>query len=201
MTFLLCLQQLGVRLKRWGMWLGLFISVSQASWDSWMLSVSQFGSLVLRALAKKKAISKDTVFVQSNAMATNYFTARFLRLLFEGGFYFLKKPADIDNCWIGHVQAIQWWLLNAVSSTRSLWVQLSAVGINESYNTNCPGSTWEPPRLLFEGRIYFTQSFRFDCVHMATIQGQRLFEGGVYSKKYGIPPRPIYNIFAVCANL
>ena len=60
-------------------------------------------------------------------------------LLFEGGYYlrvanyFLGKPTDINDSWIRFVQAIQWWLLDAVSSSSSLSVLLSVCG-NEPYN-------------------------------------------------------------------
>ena len=45
-----------------------------------------------------------TVFLQSDAAATIYFTARFVRLLFEGGVYFFGKPGDINNGWIRYVR-------------------------------------------------------------------------------------------------
>lgn len=44
-------------------------------------------------------------------MATSFFAAHFCvinlrrRLLFEGGIYILGKPADMNECWIRHIQA------------------------------------------------------------------------------------------------
>ena len=38
-----------------------------------------------------------TIFLRSDAMATIYFTARFVWLLFEGGVYFFGKPGDINK--------------------------------------------------------------------------------------------------------
>ena len=58
-----------------------------------------------------------------------------LTLLFEGSVYFFLKPADINDGWIRFTQAIQQWLLDAVSSLCSLSLLLVSHG-NESYNTN-----------------------------------------------------------------
>ena len=38
-----------------------------------------------------------TVFLRSDAVATVYFTALFVRLLFEDGVYFFGKPRDINS--------------------------------------------------------------------------------------------------------
>ena len=134
-----------------------------------------------------------------------------MRLLFEGVVYFYGKPADIDGL-IRYVQVRWWQLLDTVSSTHSLSV------LNDSYNTNSLGASvltvvrnyshtcahaestiwrWclfrsELPivQLLFEGGVYFVQSFRLcgycsrvvfisfrasNCA--ATIWGRLLFEG------------------------
>ena len=45
-----------------------------------------------------------TVFLRSDTAATIYFTARFVRLLFEGGIYFFGKLGDINNGWIRYVR-------------------------------------------------------------------------------------------------
>ena len=42
-------------------------------------------------------MEKITVFLRSDAAATIYFTARFVRLLFEGSVYFYGKPGDIND--------------------------------------------------------------------------------------------------------
>ena len=41
-----------------------------------------------------------TVFLRSDATATMYFAACFVRLLIEGGIYFFGKPGDINDGWI-----------------------------------------------------------------------------------------------------
>ena len=38
-----------------------------------------------------------TVFLRSEAAATVHFAVRFVRLLFQGGVYFFRKPADISD--------------------------------------------------------------------------------------------------------
>ena len=43
-----------------------------------------------------------TVFLRSDAAATSYFAAHFVRLLFEGSVYFFGKPGDINDGWIGY---------------------------------------------------------------------------------------------------
>ena len=48
----------------------------------------------------------NTVFLQSDATATVFLLLDFVRLLFEGGVYFFRKFADINNGWIRYVQAI-----------------------------------------------------------------------------------------------
>ena len=45
-----------------------------------------------------------TVFLRSDAAATIFFAAHFVRLLFKGGVYLFGKPADINNGWIRYVQ-------------------------------------------------------------------------------------------------
>ena len=41
-----------------------------------------------------------TMFLRSDAMATMYFAACFVQLLFEGGVYVFGKPGDINDGWI-----------------------------------------------------------------------------------------------------
>ena len=43
---------------------------------------------------------QNTVFLRSDTVATIYFTAGFVQLLFEGGIYFFGKPGDIHDGWI-----------------------------------------------------------------------------------------------------
>ena len=37
------------------------------------------------------------VFIQTDTVATIYFTVHFVKLLFEGSVYFFGKPIDINN--------------------------------------------------------------------------------------------------------
>ena len=114
------------------------------------------------------------------------------RLLFEGGIYFFGKPGDINDCWIGYEWVEWWWLLDAVSSTRSLSILLLAAGTTRTTWTVLALVWWllseiirtcvRVPCLLAAATIWGQCLFRSrasDCA--ATIQGRPLFEGGVYS--------------------
>ena len=48
-----------------------------------------------------------TVFLQSDAVATVFFTACFCADTIQDGIYFFRKPTDINNGLIRHVRAIQ----------------------------------------------------------------------------------------------
>ena len=80
-----------------------------------------------------------------------------LWVLFEGGVYFFEKPTDSSNEWISQ------WLLDPVSSSHSLSVLLSAMATNTSHGYYSRGGVFHSELLIV----------------------QLLFEGGVYSKKYG----------------
>ena len=146
----------------------------------------------------------NAVFLQSDHMATIFLLLDFVWLLFEGGVYFFRKSADINNGWTRYV--IYWGLLDTVSSTRSLSVPLSAMETSCTTQTNLALAQWPWSdtiracmRVLhilaaatIEGGIYSLRAS--DC--LATIQGWRLFhsellivwllfEGDIYSKKYG----------------
>ena len=71
-----------------------------------------------------------TVFLRSDEVATR---CTLVWLLFEGGIYFIGKPADINDGWIRYVQAIHRRMLDAGSSTCNLSVLLSAM--EKSYTT------------------------------------------------------------------
>ena len=116
--------------------------------------------------------------------------ARFVRLLIEGGIYFFWKPWDVNDGWMRYVRVRRWQLLDAVSSTHSLSLLLSAVGATCTTQTVLELEWWPSseiirtrvrcciyyPWLLFEGGIYFVQELQIVWL---------LFEGGVYLKKYG----------------
>ena len=53
-------------------------------------------------LERHRWIQVPYVYLQSDTVATIHFTAHFVRLLFEGGVYFFRKPGDINNGWIGY---------------------------------------------------------------------------------------------------
>ena len=46
------------------------------------------------------------VYTVSDAMATIYFTACFVWLVFKDGIYFFGKPGDINDGWIRYVRVI-----------------------------------------------------------------------------------------------
>ena len=118
-------------------------------------------------------VNTVTAFPQSNAAGTTciLFTASFCVATIPGQrlqcLYFFWKPADINDSWIRYVQAIQWQLLDAIGSTRSLSVLLSAVEtsgtvtIQTVLGLSCwPSSAVIRTGLLFKGGIYFAQNFR-----------------------------------------
>ena len=73
--------------------------------------------------------------------ATIYFVVHFVRLLFEVGVYFFGKPWDVNDSWIGYVRVRRWRLLDAVSSTRSLSLLLSAVEMTRTTQTDGPSAS------------------------------------------------------------
>ena len=137
-----------------------------------------------------------TVFLQSDAAVTIYFTARLEQLLFEGGVHFLGKLRYFNNSWKRYVRVRQWWLLDTVTSTHSLSVLLSVVGTTHTTQSvlallavsqksfahvfTCR-ITW-PTRmhvlrfLAYHSRVVFI----FQELQIMWL----LFEGGIYSKKY-----------------
>ena len=77
-----------------------------------------------------------SVFLQPDTVATILFLLLILvRVLFEDGIYFLGKPADINDGLIRYVR-VRWWPWpDAVSSTHSLSVLLSALGTTHTCTT------------------------------------------------------------------
>ena len=78
-----------------------------------------------------------TIFLQSDTVATIYFAAVFVWLLFEGGGYFFGKPADMNDGW----ECMSDTVTTVRHRTYSLSVPLSAVG-NKLYNINSPSAVW-----------------------------------------------------------
>ena len=60
----------------------------------------------------------------------------------RAAFISLEKPANINNGWIRHIQAIQWQLLDAVSSKDSIWVLLSAMDTSRTTRTALALAQW-----------------------------------------------------------
>ena len=93
----------------------------------------------------------------------------FVPLLFEGSVCFFGKLTDINNDWIGYVQAIQWWLLDAVNSMHSLSVLLPAVETSHTTQIVLALASWP------------LSEINCICVHAmcilatATIHGWHLF--------------------------
>ena len=118
---------------------------------------------------KWEAWARAYCFLQSDSAATIFSLLAFVWLLFECSFHFFGNPADISDGWIRYVWVRWWRLLDAVSSTRSFSVLLSAV---ESTHT-----TWIALTLAW----WPLSEIICACVHMpcivatATIRGQRLF--------------------------
>ena len=91
---------------------------------------------------------------------------------------------------------MQWWLLDAVSSKHSLSVLLSAVETCRAAQLALALARWPLSEIIrihervlhmsscgYYSRAVFISLRAPDCA--ATIRGRQLFEGGVYSKKYG----------------
>ena len=111
--------------------------------------------------------------------------------------FVFRKPGDINYGWIGKVRVRFCLLLDAVSGTHSFSVLLSAMRTTRTTQTVLALAWWPSSKIIcrrvcvprlptaatVQGRRLF-HSRASVCV--ATIRGQPLFEGGVYSKKYGM---------------
>ena len=115
-----------VRLHSTYLWRPLY--TEWLHWDPtfWLATMPRLREFYFTAILPKLAL--PTVFLQSDAMATVYFAACFMWLLFEGNVYFFGKPGGINDGWIRYVRVRQWRLLDAFSSMRSLSVLVSAMG-------------------------------------------------------------------------
>ena len=138
------------------------------------------------------------LYFLDTAATTFFLLLVFVWLLFEGGLFFFWKACDTNYSWIKElkclvwgVRATQWRLLDAVSGTCSLSVLLSAMETSRTTLTALVLAQWPSSEITHIG------------VHVphipaaATIREVRLFrselpivwllfEGSVYSKKYGI---------------
>ena len=135
----------------------------------------------------------NTIYLRSDAVATIYFAACFVWLLFEGGVYFFGKLRD---SWIRYVRVRWWRLLDTVSSTRSLSVLLSAVGMTHTTQTVLVLVWWPLSEIIhmcaraaFTSRSYYSSRVFISFKNFglcgyysraATIWGRQLFEGGNY---------------------
>ena len=100
-------------------------------------------------------------------------------LPFKGGVYFIGKPADINDSWIGYVRATQQRLLDAGSSTMQPLSSAVSRG-KELYNTNSPSAS--PVTVI---RIIWIH-VRVPHVAAAAIQGWGLVEEIRYHHHYGV---------------
>ena len=150
-----------------------------------------------------------TVFLRSCRLRRYYLLLSLLVLCgyySRAAFISLESPKTSTTAgYLRYVRVRRWRLLGTVSNTRSLSVLLSAVGTTRTKQTVL-ALTWWPsseiirirvrvPHLLAATTIRGRRLFRLrdsDCA--ATIRRRRLFEGGVYSKKYGIH-------FPTCTNM
>ena len=122
------------------------------------------------------------IFIWSDAAATIFFAACFSAATIEGGVYFFGKLTDIKDGWIRYIRAIQWWLLDAVSSLHSLSVLLSAMETSRTTRIALVLAWWPSSEII---------RTRLHVLAMATIGGRCLFHselpivlplfvGGVY---------------------
>ena len=110
-------------------------------------------------------------------------------LLFKGGYYFFRKPADVNDGWIRNVQAIQWRLLDDVNSKQSQSVLLSAMEMSCTTQTALVLAQWLSSKIVHihicciiaTATIWAHCSFRSEppivWLHV-------LSEDSVYSKEY-----------------
>ena len=139
---------------------------------------------------RMKAFSKSTSCFLRNSLfpvTHNYFVVHVYTYCCSG------KTTDINDDWIRYVRAIQWQLLDAVSSTYILTVLLS-VSWKQVKTSNSPGARPYPsvcirvqvPHMLavatIRGRCQFISLRVSDCAatirysRAVTIWGWRLFE-------------------------
>ena len=111
----------------------------------------------------------------------------FLCGYFSSGYYFFRKPTDINNGWIRNVQAIQWRLLDDVSSKQTQSVLLSVVEMSRTTQTALALAQWLSSeivhiRMLDYSSCGYYSSVAFislrvpDCVATCTIRGRCLFK-------------------------
>ena len=96
--------------------------------------------------------------------------------------FFFGKSADTNVGWIRYVWAIQWWLLDAVSSKRSLSVLVS--GMERSR------TTWTALALVlaqWPSPIIHIHVHVLHIAAMATIQGRHLFRSELPTNRGGHP--------------
>ena len=98
--------------------------------------------------------------------------------------FFFGKSADTNVGWIRYVWAIQWWLLDAVSSKRSLSVLVS--GMERSRTTwtalALVLARWPSPIIHIHVRVHVLR-----IAAMATIQGWHLFRSELPTNRGGHP--------------
>ena len=154
-------------------------------------------SIYTTVYGRTKNVSIVSYFFNQTPRLLFFSLLIFLRLLFEGGIYFF---ADINDGWIRYVRVI---LLKTATTVRhyQLFAQPLSPAVsrgNESYYTNSPSASLVTVVRKYSQasacaaysscsyylRAAFISLRASDCA--ATIQGQRLFEAGVYSKQYSI---------------
>ena len=130
------------------------------------------------------------LFLRSDAAATIYLLLIIVQLLFvgslllEGGGLLFRKPAEIIDGWIKYVWAIQWQLLNTVTSTHSFSVLLSTLEMSYTIQTAPVLARWPIRIRIHVLRILAATTIRGQCLYIvlrasncvATIQGHCLIE-------------------------
>ena len=122
---------------------------------------------------------------RSDATATVYFAAHFVRLLFEGGYcsraVFISLESLETSTTAAYEPVKRWRLLDAVSSMHSLSLLLAAVGMTRTTQTVLALALWPLSEMICT---------RVPCLlPAATIQGRRLFRfglSGYYSRAASI---------------
>ena len=150
------------------------------------------------------------VFLQSDAAAACFFLLYvLLQLLFEGGVFIFLAAPDINDSWVlpsvvetscsyyTNSPSLETTIRNYSHTVHSLvprprpafrrFPSLSGwkAGWDLGTRLHCACADYTS---CFEGRIYFTSSFRLcsNYLRAATIQGWQPFKGGVFSMKCGL---------------
>ena len=160
--------------------------IPETAQNNWSVLQLHSVSLVIRFVSHRRKIYR---IFRSVAATTPFFFSRFVlvRQLFEGGVYFVGKPAESNDDWNRYVRMIQLGMIDAGSSACSacspsqsscqLWKRVL------EHEQGLEIAQWASAAIIstrvrasFEGGVYFARSYRLCGYNSreATIRGQGL---------------------------